>query len=171
MKKRKNSKKNSMLLIYILLIAVIFMVAGYALFSQNITLTGTATADADFNIVWTAPTITASSCSTTANPVLTMGNTVLTVNPALQGPTCYVTVSTTVNNAGNIPAKITGIVPTNPIGADMVVTYTPTFAINQVLAAGASTPVTITVTYLATSTNQAAISETFGFVLTYGQNL
>lgn len=171
MKKRKSQRNNNVLLVYVLLIAVIFMVAGYALFSQNITLTGTASADADFSIVWTAPSITDSHCSTTLAPALTMANTVLTMNPALEGPTCFVEVTTSVHNNGNIPAIITGLVPTDPVGTDMIVTYAPAFAEDQTIAAGATIPVVITVRYNDASENEDPISETFGVVVTYGQDL
>ena len=167
----KKAKKDNMLLIYVLGGAILFMAGAYAIFTQSITLTGTATADADFAIIWENASITDSKCSATEAPTITVAGTVLTMNPELQGPTCFVTVSADVTNTGNIPAKITGIVPTSPIGTDMVVTYNPNFALNQTIGAGLSTPVEVTVTYNATSTNQAAISEVFGVVVTYTQDL
>ena len=171
MKKRQVKGKNSMMLIYVLLAAIVFMVAGYAIFTQNVSVTGTATADANYALAWQNPTITTNVGGTaTAIPTLSANNTILTINPVLEYPGAYVEVTASVKNIGGLPAKITNVVPTNPIGTDIVVTYTPTFAVDQTLAAGASTSVVIRVQYATASTNQEPISETFGMVVTYTQN-
>lgn len=170
--KRNNKRKSSAMLIYVLLGFVTFMVAGYALFSQNISVTGTASADANFSIVWQNVALKAGSTCTggTVTPTLSGGNTILTINPTLSYPGACVEVQADVYNAGNVPAKVTNVTTTNPVGPDIDITYTPTFAIDQTLAAGASTTVVVKVAFDAASTNQAAISETFGVVVEYSQN-
>lgn len=168
---KKKKKENGMLLVYISLIAVIFLVTGYALFSQNLSVSGTATADASFAIVWQTPSITGSfGASGTAAPSLSAGDTILTINPVLDGPGSYVEVTATVKNNGAINAEITGVVPTNPLGTDIIVTYTPTFTVAQTLAAGATTQVVIRVEYDDESSNQGSIEETFGVAVTYTQD-
>lgn len=168
---KRRQRKNGMFIIYILLLAVAFLAVGYALLSQNISVTGTATADANFAIIWQSPSITGSlGASGTAAPSLSGGDTILTINPVLDWPSAYVEVTATVKNNGGINAEITGVVPTNPVGTDIVVTYTPTFTVAQTLASGATTQVVIRVEYDDASGNQAPISETFGVVVTYTQD-
>lgn len=167
----KRHKQNGMFSIYVSLIAIMFLAAGYALFSQDITVTGTATADASFALAWESQSITDSlGASGTAAPTLTSGDTILTINPVLDYPGAYVEVTATVRNTGAIDAEITGVAPTAPLGTDIVVTYTPTFTVAQTLASGATQQVVIRIEYDSDSSNQDPISETFGVVATYTQD-
>ena len=79
--KKSNKKRNPKMLIYVLLIVVIFMVSGYAIFSQTIALSGTASADADFSIVWDNPVMSNSKGVNMDAPTLSSGDTVLNFNP------------------------------------------------------------------------------------------
>lgn len=167
--KKKLKKNNNMLLVYILLIAIVFMVAGYAVLSQNISITGTATSDTTFALDFSNATITDSSGLTGGTPTLSGGDTILTINPAFEKPGSFVEVTVDITNNGSIPAKITGIVPTNPIGAGITWSVTPEFALDQVLQPAAYTTVVIRVEYPIGSTVQGPQSETFGVVVTYSQ--
>ena len=101
---------------------LLVMVAGYALFSQNLTINGTAKAEGKFNIEFTQATISAEKGSTGATATISDNGKILTVTvPKLEYPGAYVDVSYTVKNTGTIDAifnthKITGT--TNKIKAE-----------------------------------------------------
>ena len=101
---------------------LLVMVAGYALFSQNLTINGTAKAEGKFNIEFTQATISAEKGSTGATATISDNGKILTITiPKLEYPGAYVDVSYTVKNTGTIDAifnthKITGT--TNKIKAN-----------------------------------------------------
>ncbi len=169
--KKSNKKRDPKLLIYVLLIVVVFLVSGYAILSQTIALSGTASADADFSILWENPVVSSSNRVSMDVPTLSSGNTVLNFNPVLQQPGSSVTVTVNVKNNGNLPAVITNITTTDPVVSDIIVTYSPSFSIDQTLAPGASIPVDITVQYNPAVTETQAISENFGIVVEYSQEV
>ena len=93
---------------------LLVMVAGYALFSQNLTINGTAKAEGKFNIEFTEATISAEKGSTGATATISDNGKILTITvPKLEYPGAYVDVSYTVKNTGTIDAifnsnKLTG---------------------------------------------------------------
>ena len=101
---------------------LLVMVAGYALFSQNLTINGTAKAEGKFNIEFTQASIRAEKGSTGATATISDNGKILTITvPKLEYPGAYVDVSYTVKNTGTIDAifnsnKLTGT--TNKIKAD-----------------------------------------------------
>ena len=101
---------------------LLVMVAGYALFSQNLTINGTAKAEGKFNIEFTKATISGEKGSTGATATISDNGKILTITvPKLEYPGAYVDVSYTVKNTGTIDAifnnrKITGT--TNKIKAN-----------------------------------------------------
>ena len=101
---------------------LLVMVAGYALFSQNLTINGTAKAEGKFNIEFTQASISAEKGSTGATATISDNGKILTITvPKLEYPGAYVDVSYTVKNTGTIDAifnthKITGT--TNKIKAN-----------------------------------------------------
>ena len=101
---------------------LLVMVAGYALFSQNLTINGTAKAEGKFNIEFTQVTISAEKGSAGATATISDNGKILTITvPKLEYPGAYVNVSYTVKNTGTIDAifnnrKITGT--TNKIKAN-----------------------------------------------------
>ena len=101
---------------------LLVMVAGYALFSQNLTINGTAKAEGKFNIEFTKASISAEKGSTGATATISDNGKILTITvPKLEYPGAYVDVSYTVKNTGTIDAifnthKITGT--TNRIKAE-----------------------------------------------------
>ncbi len=101
---------------------LLVMVAGYALFSQNLTINGTAKAEGKFNIEFTQATISAEKGSTGATATISDNGKILTITvPKLEYPGAYVDVSYTVRNTGTIDAifngnKLTGT--TNKIKAN-----------------------------------------------------
>ena len=101
---------------------LLVMVAGYALFSQNLTINGTAKAEGKFNIEFTKASISAEKGSTGATATISDNGKILTITvPKLEYPGAYVDVSYTVKNTGTIDAifnsnKLTGT--TNKIKAN-----------------------------------------------------
>ena len=93
---------------------LLVMVAGYALFSQNLTINGTAKAEGKFNIEFTEASIKTEKGSTGATATISDNGKILTITvPKLEYPGAYVDVSYTVKNTGTIDAifnsnKLTG---------------------------------------------------------------
>lgn len=99
-------------------IALVLAVAiGYALFSETLTITGTATAKGDFNIEFTSVGeitkvgYTDQTSQEGANiAVIEEGNNKLTVTvDKLDYPGAYVEIPVTITNKGSVPAKLKNI--------------------------------------------------------------
>lgn len=168
------NKKRNVRLITILILAVAVMATGYALLTQNITITGSASAGGTFDIAWStssAPVITDSvGASSTGAPALTSNDTILTIDPVLDYPGAYVEVTATIENNGSLNAIITGLTPTDPVGSDITWSVTPSFAVSQTLAAAGTVEVVIRVEWDSGSTNSGPINENFGIVVEYSQD-
>ena len=101
---------------------LLVMVAGYALFSQNLTINGTAKAQGDFDIEIVRAEITSEKGSAGSTATISDNGKILIITiPKLEYPGAYVDVSYTVKNTGTIDAifnthKITGT--TNKIKAE-----------------------------------------------------
>ena len=93
---------------------LLVMVVGYALFSQSLTINGTAKAEGKFNIEFTEASIKTEKGSTGATATISDDGKTLTITiPKLEYPGAYVDVSYTVKNTGTIDAifnsnKLTG---------------------------------------------------------------
>ena len=123
-------KKQSIAIIGV--IAFVLAVAvGYALFSEKLTIDGTATANGDFDVEFTSvgtPTCSGFSGSCEAATLGTISddkNTLtITVNK-LQYPGAYVEIPVTVTNKGSIPAVLKSIEETGlTTDASVKVSYT-----------------------------------------------
>lgn len=123
-------KKQSIAIIGV--IAFVLAVAvGYALFSETLTINGTATAKGDFDVEFTSvgtPTCSGFSGSCEAATLGTISddkNTLtITVNK-LQYPGAYVEIPVTVTNKGSIPAVLKSIEETGlTTDASVKVSYT-----------------------------------------------
>lgn len=123
-------KKQSIAIIGV--IAFVLAVAvGYALFSEKLTINGTATAKGDFDVEFTSvgtPTCSGFSGSCEAATLGTISddkNTLtITVNK-LQYPGAYVEIPVTVTNKGSIPAVLKSIEETGlTTDASVKVSYT-----------------------------------------------
>ncbi len=98
-----NKKKG--IIIGVLAIALV-MVVGYALFSDTLTINGTATAQGDFDMQIISAEVTGEVGSTGATAQVSSNNdNLLTINiPKLEYPGAYVDVTYKVKNAGSVPA-------------------------------------------------------------------
>lgn len=118
--------KQKKIIIGVLALLVTMMV-GYALFSETITINGTATAKGEFNMEITSASITNEVGSTGATAEISdNGNTLIITVPHLEYPGAYVDVSFNITNNGSIPALYKGI---NVIGIDKTFTRNSTNAI------------------------------------------
>lgn len=123
-------KKQSIAIIGV--IAFVLAVAvGYALFSEKLTINGTATAKGDFDVEFTSvgtPTCSGFSGTCEAATLGTISNDkntlTITVNK-LQYPGAYVEIPVTVTNKGSIPAVLKSIEETGlTTDASVKVSYT-----------------------------------------------
>ena len=84
---------------------LLVMVAGYALFSQNLNITGTAKAQGDFDIEIARAEITSEKGSAGATATISNDGRALTITvPKLEYPGSYVDVSYDIENKGTVPA-------------------------------------------------------------------
>ena len=84
---------------------LLVMVVGYALFSQNLTINGTAKAQGDFDIEIVRAEITSEKGSAGATATISNDGRALTITiPKLEYPGAYVGVSYDIENKGTVPA-------------------------------------------------------------------
>lgn len=105
---------------------VLAVAVGYALFSQTLTINGTATAKGSFDVQFATATIQKEVGSTGATANISEDKATLTVNvPKLEYPGAYVEIPVTVKNVGTIPAKLIEITETGlTTDASVKVSYT-----------------------------------------------
>lgn len=108
---------------------VLACVVGYALFSDTITVTGTATADGSFDIAYDCWVATEDNVVTNGNDsYYTQGGTgtceivngVIKTNSTLTKPTDEVNFGITLTNEGTIPAILKTVDSSNNVGQDLV---------------------------------------------------
>lgn len=169
---KKSKKSNIVIVLVVLLLA---LAVGYAAFSTNLTITGTATTKTgNWDVKFTAAEITQSTLAGTFEQnQATISEDKKTVNVAayLQAPGDGAKVTATITNAGRINAKLTSLNVTPITGADITVTAPTLTADNENLAAGQSRDFVFSVKWNENSTDNASdktanISITF----TYEQN-
>ena len=103
----KKSKKNYVLVA--LIVILLALAVGYAAFTQQLQIIGTAKAKGDWNIHFANPTISVTPQETGVNDaVLSENNHKLTVNVKLTHPGDSKTVTVDIVNEGSVDAKLTG---------------------------------------------------------------
>ncbi len=125
-------------------VAFILAVAvGYALFSDTLTISGTATAKGDFDVEFTSvgeikkvgytETNDSHGDGTEANiAVISADKNTLTITVnKLDYPGAYVEIPVTITNKGSIPAKLKNIKETNVTGGNTVTNNTGSIAIDS----------------------------------------
>lgn len=158
-------------------VAFILAVAvGYALFSDTLTISGTATAKGDFGVEFTSigeikkvgytETNDSHGDGTEAN-IAVISKTkhdndtlTITVNK-LDYPGAYVEIPVTITNKGSIPAKLKNIKETNVTGGDTVTNNTGSIAIDSL---------DITYTGVAASDATIGTNETQSMIITVKWN-
>ena len=160
-----------------LVAALLVAGVGYALFSDTITVSGTATATGSMNVVVDSASMTTSNGGGTAvqntATIAGDGNSVTLAVPGLQYPTSNVTFTIVLKNTGNLGAKVTAVTPTGSGTAgvdDLVITYGTSLAVNDVIAGNNGTKtITVTVSWDSASTH-AFTSTPFSIVFDFVQN-
>lgn len=167
----KKSKKNY--LIIVLLVILLAIAVGYATFTANLTISGTATTG-KFDVHFADASISHEDTDNTASvTTTTVDNDTVTVAAKLDFPGDGREVTVTVTNAGTIDAKLTGFVITGSDGEtdysnDDITITTPDLS-NDVIAAGESCTFTFTIVWDEDSQTSDATAD-FKILLTYEQN-
>lgn len=146
----------------------------YAAFAQLLTINGTGTATADWNVEITGITRTSATGATdvAGTPSFTATSAIFNTDLAYPGATA--TYGVTIKNNGTISAKLSTITDLATINAAAPadITYSMSgVAVNDVLAPGASVTVSVSVTWAASATtipSPASKSATIDF--NYVQN-
>ncbi len=163
------------LLVAALIIVGVASVA-YAAFAQTLTITGTATASGDWDVEITGITRTASTgTATDALTTPSFTGTTATFDVDFAAPGSSATYDVTIENLGNIDAKVSAIPSVTTINAaepvDVKFTIVSGPAVNDVLAASASTTVTVKAEWLSTATsNPVSASKVATLAYDYVQN-
>lgn len=141
-----------------LIIAAVVLVGlasvAYAAFSQLLVINGTGTAVGTWDVEITSITATSQTGATDHVSTPSFTATTATFNVDLAYPGATSTYDVVIQNKGSIPAKLSTLTDLTSINAAAPadITYTLTgVAVNDTLAAGASTTATVNVTWSASS--------------------
>ena len=149
---------------FLFIIAVIFCLSlsvGYAVFSENIKINGTATAKGNFDVVFENATVKNEVGSTGSTAIISEDKNTLTLNvPKLEYPGAYAEITVDVTNSGNIPAQLVGITESNLTASSSIKISYSGLTKDEVMAQGDKRTITIRVDWLSTSTTG---SETVNF--------
>lgn len=118
--KKQNSKIYWTL---ILLVALLSLAVGYAIFNKSLNINGTAIASGNFNVEFLASSIVSSSgCTPTSTISESKDNLRISV-PDLNNPGSGATISVIVKNTGNVAAKLLNVVVTGENDPDITISY------------------------------------------------
>ena len=135
--KRKSNRRY-----YILALIVLLLVlgGGYALLSETLNISGTATTSGEFGLEFNAATVgTPTSNAPGATATISVDKKTLTLAAdSLTEPGAIVTYNVTIKNTKTIDAKLENIVITGTDNNDLKVTISPAFVQDTVLNAGAT---------------------------------
>lgn len=132
-----------------LLAFVLIMSVGYAMFSENLNIGGSATTTGNFNVEISNAVVTTEIGSTGATILVSEDKNSATLNvPALEYPGASVVYTITITNMGNIPTKLKDITETGLISDENItVTYDGISTQDDVLNRNDSKTFTVTVTW------------------------
>lgn len=170
-------KKQSIAIIGV--IAFVLAVAvGYALFSDTITITGTATASGSFEVDFIEPTQTSTSSGytqaegTELYSISEDGRTLTVTVNKLDYPGAYVVIPVKVQNKGTIPAVLESLTETDfKVDEPMLISYEGLTELkNQTLASDGVQEFSIRVEWDENDTsNSRDVTSTFSLGLNYRQ--
>lgn len=141
---------------------VLAIAIGYALFSETITINGSATAQGNFDMDITDAEVSVEKGSTGATAVIADDQNSLQIDvPNLQYPGAYVEIPVTVTNNGSIPAVLDAVVQTGMTDYSPIkITYTGPAADPEVqITPGNSQELTIKVEWLAEDGDESMPNE------------
>lgn len=168
----KNKKRNYV--IVVLVILLLALAVGYAAFSDELNIAGTANAKGTFDMEFSSATID----TTTAKGIDTTGssatisqdkNTVTVVVKDLAYPGAGTNVTVVAKNAGTVPAKLNGLTFTGIEDSDIKVTFPEGLATGEVIQPGATCTITFSVKWDKTSTLSTEKTLNFTAKLDYVQ--
>lgn len=156
-----------------LLVAIVAMSIGYAALAQELTINGTATIDAEWDIHFNSITLdTDESVGVTENATPSASGTSATFNVELAYPGAVAHYDIVVENGGSIDATLSSIsgVDTANNTEPTEIKYTVTnIAAGDDLTAGQSTTFRVTVEWLDSDTIPTTTSKTATITLNYAQ--
>ena len=129
MKNKKTEGKRTFIIS--LVIIVLTLAVGYALFAEALNISGTATTSGDFDVEFFDATFIGDRATGTA--VIAGDKNSLTISVDLEEPTSSATVNVVVRNVGSIDAELLSVDVTGDNDLDINVTY-PTFDTVTVLS-------------------------------------
>lgn len=144
--------------IVVIIAFVLTISIGYALFSETITINGTATAKGNFDVEFTSATITNEVGSTGSTAVISSDKNSLDITvPKLEYPGAYTEISVVVTNKGTIPTILNSIEETNlTSNSNITISYTGLQELkNQELIQNETQSFTVKVLWNADSTASA----------------
>ena len=167
--------KNKFLIFAIIIVATAS--AAYAAFAQNLIVNGTGTATGNWAVQITGITLATSTGATNHNavaPTVAGDGLSATFNVDLAYPGATAGYDVTIKNNGNIPAKLstlTDLTTTNNVAPTYITYAISGVALNDTLAAGATTTARVTVTWAASaSTNPSGANKVATISFGYVQN-
>lgn len=162
------NKKDRRYHVMALLLVIMSMVVGYALFSETLNISGTAETTGTFDVEFSSAAVDGTSTTVGASAVIAASKNTLTLNvPNLEKPGNFALYNVVVRNNGNIGAELLSVNLTGNSDADIKLTY-PTFPTGTVLAPGATYAFTIKVEW-ATISQAAPKTLNFTASLNYEQ--
>ena len=118
----KLSKENKIIIGIVMVVLVLSV--GYAIFSESINIGGTARASGEFNIIFNSVGTLKEEGSSGATAEISSNKKSLTVNvPKLEYPSAYVEVPVVIKNVGSIKAILKGIETVGLDTTDIKVSY------------------------------------------------
>lgn len=104
-------KNNSKIIVIVIIVVIIILSVGYALFSENINVTGTATAEGslDLEIVDAA---SGGDCWYCSDETFSLDKTSITMSATLLKPGAYYSFQGYIRNNGSVDAKLQDIMAT-----------------------------------------------------------
>ncbi len=164
---KANDKKYFIVSLFIVLLS---LGVGYAIFSETLNITGTATVTGNFDVEFTSATVVENEHSESATAVISGDKNTLTIDaPDLKQPGAEVTVSVVVTNVGNINAELLSVNLVGDDDPDIVVTY-PTFPVGTVLMPGLTHEFDIVIEW-ATDSQESEKTLNFSAELNYQQEV
>lgn len=161
------------IIVALVMSALVFGV-GFALFSDTIAVTGTATATGTMNVVVDSATVTnnVGGGASNAASIAGDGKSVTLDVPTLEYPGASVTFEVNLENKGSVDAKVSAITPTG-LGAagtdDLVITYNGLKENDVISGNNGTDTVTVTVTWDENS-SEGFTAEAFSIVFDFIQS-
>lgn len=124
--------RRRMVYIDILIVAILFMAIGFAIFTNALGITGTATTTGTFDIKFTSATLS-NTVGTNPTAIISADGKTLTISANdLAYPGAGTDVNVTVKNLGNIPAILRTVTTTGDDDPDISVTIN-NIPVNEVM--------------------------------------